>query len=92
MSIPEIHEQAEHKMLQSLESFKHGLTKIRTGRPSPQLLDTVHVEYYGAMLPLSQVANLSLLDARTGKRAWGPRSKKRFVNPIWASIPRARVT
>ncbi|MDM7949717.1 ribosome recycling factor [Hydrogenophaga sp.] len=71
MSIPEIHEQAEHKMLQSLESFKHGLTKIRTGRPSPQLLDTVHVEYYGAMLPLSQVANLSLLDARTiGVAPW----------------------
>jgi ribosome recycling factor len=71
MSIPEIREHAEHKMQQSLESFKHGLTKIRTGRPSPQLLDTVHVEYYGAMLPLSQVANLSLLDARTiGVAPW----------------------
>jgi ribosome recycling factor len=41
------------------------LTKIRTGRANPALLDTVHVDYYGAMLPLSQVANLSLLDART---------------------------
>ena len=43
----------------------HNLTKIRTGRANPALLDTVHVDYYGAMLPLSQVANLSLLDART---------------------------
>jgi ribosome recycling factor len=39
--------------------------------PNPQMLDTVHVEYYGSMLPLSQVANLSLLDARTiGVAPW----------------------
>lgn len=52
-------------MDQSIASFKTNLTKIRTGRANPGLLDTVHVDYYGAMLPLSQVANLSLLDART---------------------------
>jgi ribosome recycling factor len=71
MSIAEIQQNAEHKMEQSLESFKGNLSKVRTGRPNPALLDTVHVEYYGSMLPLSQVANLSLLDARTiGVAPW----------------------
>ncbi len=53
------------KMDQSITAFKNNLQKIRTGRPSPALLDTVHVEYYGSMVPLSQVANVQLLDART---------------------------
>ncbi|MDO8905843.1 ribosome recycling factor [Hydrogenophaga sp.] len=71
MSTAEIRQTAEHKMQQSIESFKSGLTKIRTGRANPLLLDTVHVDYYGSMLPLSQVANLSLLDARTiGVAPW----------------------
>ncbi len=71
MSTVDIRQTAEHKMQQSIESFKNGLTKIRTGRANPLLLDTVHVEYYGSMLPLSQVANLSLLDARTiGVAPW----------------------
>jgi ribosome recycling factor len=71
MSIEEIFQTAEQKMHQSVESFKVGLTKVRTGRANPQLLDTVHVDYYGSMLPLSQVANLSLLDARTiGVAPW----------------------
>ncbi|MCW5652789.1 ribosome recycling factor [Hydrogenophaga sp.] len=71
MSIEDIRKTAEHKMLQSVEALKTGLTKVRTGRPNPALLDAVHVEYYGSMLPLSQVANLSLLDARTiGVAPW----------------------
>ena len=65
MSIVEIKQQADQKMQQSLDSFKNGLTKIRTGRANPGLLDTVHVDYYGSMVPISQVANVSLLDART---------------------------
>src|SRR5690606_34962955 len=70
-SIPEIRKNAEHKMQQSIEALKANLAKLRTGRANPQLLDTVHVEYYGSMLPLSQVANLSLLDARTiGVAPW----------------------
>jgi ribosome recycling factor len=71
MSIAEIHNNAEHKMQQSLESFKGNLSKVRTGRPNPALLDTVHVDYYGSMVPLSQVANLTLLDSRTiGVAPW----------------------
>ena len=65
MSVDDIRKTAEHKMMQSVEAFKNGLTKIRTGRPNPALLDTVHVDYYGSMLPLSPVANLTLLDSRT---------------------------
>jgi len=65
MSIVEIKQQATQKMQQSLESFQHNLTKIRTGRANPGLLDTVHVDYYGSMVPISQVANVALLDART---------------------------
>ena len=65
MSIPEIKQTAEQKMQQSLESFKSSLTKIRTGRANPGLLDTVQVDYYGSMVPISQVANVALLDART---------------------------
>lgn len=65
MSIVEIKQNAEQKMQQSLDSFKNSLTKIRTGRANPGLLDTVQVDYYGSMVPISQVANVSLLDART---------------------------
>ena len=52
-------------MDQSIEAFKHNLTKIRTGRANPAILDSVHVDYYGSMVPISQVANVSLLDPRT---------------------------
>ena len=56
---------AEAKMDQSIAAFKSNLTKIRTGRASPALLDSVQVDYYGAMVPITQVANVSLLDSRT---------------------------
>ena len=56
---------AETKMARSVEAFKGELQKIRTGRAHPGLLDQVHVDYYGSQVPISQVANVSLLDART---------------------------
>jgi ribosome recycling factor len=65
MSVAEIKTNAETKMDQSIEAFKHNLTKIRTGRANPAILDTVQVDYYGALVPISQVANVSLLDSRT---------------------------
>ena len=65
MPISEIRQTIEVKMDQSISAFKNNLSKIRTGRANPALLDTVHVDYYGAMLPIGQVANVSLLDART---------------------------
>ena len=65
MSIADIKKNAEAKMAKSIESFKNELQKIRTGRAHPGILDQVSVDYYGSMVPISQVANVSLLDART---------------------------
>lgn len=70
-TLDDIRKTASDKMNRSLEAFKAELQKIRTGRAHPGLLDQVHVEYYGSMVPLSQVANLTLLDARTiGVQPW----------------------
>ena len=65
MTIADIKKTVEGKMDQSIAAFKNNLTKIRTGRANPALLDVVQVDYYGTPTPLSQVANVSLLDART---------------------------
>ena len=65
MTIADIKKNTEGKMEQSIAAFKNNLGKIRTGRANPALLDAVQVEYYGSMVPLSQVANVSLLDSRT---------------------------
>jgi ribosome recycling factor len=65
MSIADIKKTAEQKMGRSIESFKSELHKIRTGRAHPGILDQVQVDYYGSMVPISQVANVSLMDART---------------------------
>lgn len=56
---------AETKMIKSVESLKLDLAKIRTGRAHTGLLDHIQVEYYGSMVPVNQVANLTLIDART---------------------------
>ncbi len=65
MTIADIKKTAETKMAKTIESFKVELQKIRTGRAHPGILDQVHVDYYGSMVPISQVANVTLLDART---------------------------
>jgi ribosome recycling factor len=65
MTIAEIKNTVEVKMDLSIAAFKNNLTKIRTGRANPALLDSVQVDYYGSLVPISQVANVSLLDSRT---------------------------
>lgn len=55
----------EQKMQKSLEAFKAGLSKVRTGRAHTGLLDHIQVDYYDNLTPINQVANISLLDART---------------------------
>jgi len=65
MTIAEIKQTTQGKMDLSIAAFKNNLTKIRTGRANPALLDTVRVEYYGSSVPLSQVANVALIDSRT---------------------------
>ena len=65
MSIADIKKTADAKMARSIESFKNELQKVRTGRAHPGILDQVQIDYYGSMLPISQVANVALIDART---------------------------
>ncbi|NRF68585.1 ribosome recycling factor [Aquincola sp. S2] len=81
MTIAEIKKNAEFKMAKTTEALRSELQKIRTGRAHPGILDQVHVDYYGSMVPISQVANVSLLDARTiGVQPWekgmGPKIEK----------------
>ena len=71
MTIADIKKTTEQKMQKSLESLKSDLTKVRTGRAHTGLLDHIHVDYYGNPTPLSQVANVTLMDARTiGVQPW----------------------
>ena len=56
---------AQTRMGKSIESLKHDLTRIRTGRASTALVDGIKVSYYGSDMPLTQVASVSLSDART---------------------------
>ena len=69
--ISELKKTLEHKMQKSVETLKTDLAKIRTGRAHTGLLDHVMVDYYGSLVPVNQVANISLIDARTiGVQAW----------------------
>jgi ribosome recycling factor len=63
--IADVKKNAEQKMQKSLEALKTNLSKVRTGRAHTGLLDHVMVDYYGSQMPINQVANISLLDART---------------------------
>ena len=63
--IADVKKTAEQKMYKSLEALKTDLGKVRTGRAHTGILDHVTVDYYGTQMPLNQVANLTLLDART---------------------------
>jgi ribosome recycling factor len=81
MTIADIKKNAETKMAKSIEALKSDLQKVRTGRAHPGILDQVHVDYYGSMVPISQVANVSLLDARTisvqpWEKGMGPKIEK----------------
>lgn len=69
--IAELKKTTEHKMQRSLEALKADLGKVRTGRAHTGLLDHIHVDYYGNPMPINQVANVTLLDARTiGVSPW----------------------
>jgi ribosome recycling factor len=65
MNIAEIRKSTEQKMQKSVETLRHDLAKVRTGRAHTGLLDHIQVDYYGSMVPIAQVANIGLGDART---------------------------
>ena len=69
--ISDVKKTADQKMHKSIETLKADLAKIRTGRAHTGLLDHIHVDYYGTTMPLPQVANVTLADARTiGVQPW----------------------
>jgi len=63
--IEDIKKEAAVRMLKSIEALGSNFNRIRTGRAHPSILDSIFVDYYGSDTPLSQVANISVLDART---------------------------
>jgi ribosome recycling factor len=63
--INDVKKSAEQKMGKSVDALKTDLGKIRTGRAHTGLLDHIQVDYYGTMMPLAQVSNVTLADART---------------------------
>src|SRR3546814_6196313 len=82
MSVAEIRKSAETRMAKSLDTLKVNLSKIRTGRAHTGILDHVQVEYYGSPVPVSQVANVNLVDARTI-------SVQPYEKPMAAAIEKA---
>ncbi len=83
MSAESIYKLAAEKMEKSLEALHTNLSKIRTGRAVPGLLDHVHVDYYGSNVPISQVANVTVIDARTlGVTPW----EKKMVTVVDRAI------
>jgi len=86
MSQSAVKSSTEQKMQRSLESLKVALSKIRTGRAHAGLLDHVMVDYYGSLMPINQVANVTVMDARTiSVQAW----EKKMVQVIDKAIREA---
>jgi len=82
-SIPVVKADAETRMKKCIDVLKQELTKLRTGRASAQLLDHLRVDYYGSAVPLSQVANISVADARTiTVQLW----EKAMITPVERAI------
>src|SRR4051812_25207604 len=65
MAIADIKKQASEKMVKSVDTLKHDLQKVRTGRAHTGLIDHLRVDYYGSDVPINQVASITLSDART---------------------------
>ena len=83
MSIADIKKNAEQKMNKSVESLKADLAKVRTGRAHTGILDHIQVDYYGTPTQINQVANVTLIDARTiSVQPW----EKKMVNVIEKAI------
>jgi ribosome recycling factor len=83
MSLSEVKNSAESRMVKSVETLKTNLSKIRTGRAHAGILDHVLVEYYGSPVPVSQVANVNLVDARTiSLQVW----EKNMAGPVEKAI------
>jgi ribosome recycling factor len=84
----EIKQDAQQRMTKSIDSLKHELQRLRTGRASTALVEHLKISYYGSDVPLSQVANLAVTDARTLTiTPW----EKNMVAPIEKAIMAANL-
>jgi ribosome recycling factor len=83
MTVADVKKNADQKMHKSIETLKADLAKVRTGRAHTGILDHIHVDYYGTPTQISQVANITLIDARTiGVQPW----EKKMVNVVEKAI------
>jgi ribosome recycling factor len=81
--IADLKKSAEQKMQKSVEALKADLGKVRTGRAHTGLLDHIKVDYYGTMMPINQVANVTLSDAHTiTVQPW----EKKMIHPVEKAI------
>jgi ribosome recycling factor len=83
MSLADVKKSAQERMVKSIDTLKADLAKVRTGRAHTGILDHIQVDYYGSPTALTQVANVTLIDARTiGVQPW----EKKMLNTIEKAI------
>jgi ribosome recycling factor len=83
MSLPDVKKNAQERMTKSLETLRADLAKVRTGRAHTGILDHIQVDYYGSPTALTQIANVTLIDARTiGVQPW----EKKMLNVVEKAI------
>ena len=83
MSIPDVKKSAQERMNKSIETLRSDLAKVRTGRAHTGILDHITVDYYGAPTALTQIANVTLIDARTiGVQPW----EKKMLSAVEKAI------
>ncbi len=83
METKEIITNADESMQLAVEYLDETLSHIRAGKASPKLLDGIRVEYYGSLAPISNVANISVPDARPGKNRCSRRSRRPSSTQSW---------
>jgi ribosome recycling factor len=83
MSLADVKKSAQERMVKSIDTLKSDLAKVRTGRAHTGILDHIQVDYYGSPTALTQIANVTLIDARTiGVQPW----EKKMLNVIEKAI------
>ena len=86
--LEDINQEANERMQKSVDAFKSNLSKIRTGRASPDILDSISLDYYGTETPLKQLSNISVEDSQTlSISPW----EEKFIPDIEQAIAKANI-
>lgn len=86
--LEDINQEANERMQKSVNAFKSNLSKIRTGRASPDILDSISLDYYGTETPLKQLSNISVEDSQTlSISPW----EEKFIPEIEQAIVKANI-